>query len=194
MKTLQQIYTTAINNSNSSTHTFQHYNTMGTLHSYTPIFSNLFSNLRDKEVSMLSLGYGNGSEANIWLEYFSDLTLTGIENNIKLQQESTIKEVNLIYKDILLEETANSITSTFDIILHDFPSSFIHYITSINLYSEKLKEGGMFVLQDIYDIDINRESYKNHIESKGLTFEVYDLRDIKGRFDDVLIVGRKPFI
>lgn len=193
MKTLQQIYTTAVNSNNSNTHTFQHYNTMGTLHSYTAIFSNLFSYLRDSKISMLSLGYGNGSEANVWLEYFSELTLTGIENNRKLQQEETVKEVNLVYGDILLEETASSITGSFDIILHNFPSSYVHYVTSLDLYSQKLEEGGMFILQDIFDIDINRESYKNHIESKGLTFEVFDLRDIKGRFDDVLIVCRKPY-
>lgn len=195
MKTLIEIYQTVINQTiekepNSS---FNYFNNMGTVNSYLPVLSNILNPIRNEKITMLSLGFGNGLEAKIWTEYFSDVQITGIEKSKYLNLETDLPNVKVLIGDIFSEQTFNLLDSTFSLIFYDIPGNYIQFTTAIKMYSKLLADQGMLIIKNVYDIDINKDNYKTLVESNGLTFEVYDLRDIKGRYDDVLIVCRKPY-
>jgi hypothetical protein len=76
----------------------------------------------------------------------------------------------------------------FDIIIDDGPHTVESQIYTIKNYTKLLKNGGILIIEDIQnygDVDIIINSIGN-IPHKSC--ELVDLRGVKGRYDDLLIV------
>ncbi|MFN9897259.1 MAG: hypothetical protein ACK55Z_00415, partial [bacterium] len=76
-------------------------------------------------------------------------------------------------------------------IVEDGPHSLDSQIYTLQNYLPLLKENGILIIEDIQDgnyVKILMESIKN-IEHKSI--ELVDLRHIKRRYDDLLIVVKK---
>ena len=85
----------------------------------------------------------------------------------------------------------------FDIIIDDGPHTLDSQLKSIELYLPKLKKDGIFIIEDVQNFkffDTLTDKYKivcdsidNEIE---YVVEYIDLRDKKGRWDDLLFLVR----
>ena len=80
----------------------------------------------------------------------------------------------------------------FDIIIDDGSHSPENQLFVLNYYMPLLKSGGLMVIEDIYNVDLIPLLLKNIISLKSNDkVEVFDRRNIKDRFDDIMIVIKK---
>lgn len=76
--------------------------------------------------------------------------------------------------------------SAFDIIIEDASHDLFDSIDIYNNFIKRLNPGGLYIIEDIADIDCTRRVLGTFIKSPR-RFEVLDFRAKKHRFDDVLI-------
>ena len=59
-------------------------------------------------------------------------------------------------------------------------------LQTINIFKNRLAENGMIILEDIQDID--KDKWVFDLMSSAFDVQVIDLRSVKGRYDDCLII------
>lgn len=159
----------------------------GTLHSYIPFYDLLFSKFKYKSINVLEVGIQFGFSIKLWAEYFPNATIFGYDiidsvtevlpNNIK----KTIKNANQITD----HEFHNSpLTIAIDDGSH-LINDQLNFVK--NIYPQIIS-GGILIIEDIADI----ESNKKHFDNLNIPYSIIDMRNIKNRYDDVLIIFIKP--
>ena len=162
----------------------------GTVHSYIPVYERLFSPYRDKKINFLEIGVAFGESLEMWYEYFSkESRIHGLDNQTK---EIATKLEDNRFDITITDQTDPNIVSKlgnekFDIILDDGSHIFEHQIKSFHLLKDSINKGGLYVIEDIDNID---EKYNDFMELKKycLDCEIIDLRKEKNRYDDVIAV------
>ena len=76
----------------------------------------------------------------------------------------------------------------FDILIDDGPHTIESMITFIKMYSSILADKGIMVIEDVQTLDWIPQLINAVPDHLKLYVEVYDLRYIKGRWDDILFV------
>lgn len=151
----------------------------GTIHSYIDnYYEKSLEPIRNKARRIVEIGINNGHSLKMWKEYFyNHSNLIGVDiNDIQLPGVKTIKG------DATLEETFNGIDN-IDIVIDDGSHKFKHQILTFNILFPRLNEGGIYIIEDIIDIDKNKEKFL------GLhpNVKIYDFRHLKNRSDDVIV-------
>ena len=129
---------------------------MGHRKGYTAVYEMLFGTMRNKSINFCELGLQTGDSIQLFKEYFTDMEYYGIDNNDNSIATCTnlniprthYYKVNVSNKDSL-EQTFNSMNTTFDVILDDsshVPSDQINIIQVANKY---LKSGGVLIIEDL---------------------------------------------
>jgi predicted O-methyltransferase YrrM len=174
-----------------------------TAHSYLETYENLLSSLVKKNGSLLEIGIRNGGSIILWSEFLPHFKIYGLDieknsveytnNYFNLHSDKVFIE----YKDAYAKDTIDYLKSInpngFDVIIDDGPHTEQSQIDCIRLYLDLLKEDGILIIEDIQNFD-SIEVFKKSIPySKFFEYEidVYDLRETKGRYDDVLFCIRK---
>jgi len=170
-----------------------------TCHSYDEIYSKLLSKYKEKSGSILEIGIQYGGSALLWHEYLPlfKLALIDITNQVHptIWKKMLIERYKYIEADAYTIETIDSIKQLypdgFDIIIEDGPHNIETQIFTIQEYSKLLKEGGVLIIEDVQSFE-NIETIMSSFNSKDYTsIEFFDLREIKGRYDDLIIVLTK---
>jgi cephalosporin hydroxylase len=78
----------------------------------------------------------------------------------------------------------------FDLIIDDGSHVASHQIAAIQQLSPLLRAGGLFVIEDLQD-DAATAAVQSAFPGDW-TVMVQDWRRQSGRYDDVIVVGRKP--
>ncbi len=87
--------------------------TSGHKHPYTPVYDDLFSHLRDKDINIAEIGIEKNDSINIWRKYFSSANIYGFEfNEDYLLNARNQNLANVFYEKIDVKEN-NSIKQTF---------------------------------------------------------------------------------
>jgi len=166
-----------------------------TTHSYIPLYQELLKGKKETAKNVLEVGIYNGGSIKLWSEFFTNATTYGIDissiddnvhddiknkNNIKLYtsydayDEHTFK-LNFLCKGI-----------KFDFLLDDGPHSLESMEAFIKLYSQVMTDDGILIIEDVQDykwIDILKLAVPNNLQKY---IKVYDLRQNKGRYDDIV--------
>lgn len=164
-------------------------------HSYLKPYAELLERYRDKLVDLLEIGVYFGGSAYLWHEYLprSQLLLVDIYKAMHPGIEVRLDPARYQYisSDAYQLSTVHSIAAErpagFDIIIDDGPHSLDSQIFAINHYSPLLKSGGILVVEDVAN-DHNLQTLKSIASFLRLSYKVYDLRNVKGRSDDILFV------
>jgi tRNA G37 N-methylase Trm5 len=129
----------------------------------------------------------------MWNEYFSNSIIVGIEVNVHsintLKNDVPFNENTNTLDIILGDATDENILEKlkdykFDIIIDDGSHFFNDQVKSFKLLNNKMNLGGIYIIEDVIDIDSKKQSFINlHHNS-----EIIDNRYIKDRSDDVLII------
>lgn len=177
MKTLNEIYV------NYQTPNF--HGDKGTAHSYIDEYEILLAPYRNKS-TIMEIGLYHGVSLKMWEEYFIDSTIVGVDINL-----DAIKHVidegthNIIITDATKEEFLPMINDyTFDIIIDDGSHTIEDQISSFNLLKGKMKSGGLYIIEDIQDID----QHKDLLLSLHENTQIIDNRHIKNNYDDILVI------
>jgi len=165
-----------------------------TVHTYIEIYQNLFQSKKETAKNVLEIGILMGGSIKLWDDYFTNAQVYGLDllpydrvwNEIKNKESITLHTSTDAYKKEFVESTLAS--KKFDILIDDGPHTLESMKVFLNIYSPLLAEDGILVIEDIqswYWIDVLKESTPDHLKP---FIHVYDLRDKKARWDDILFV------
>ena len=171
-----------------------------TCHSYIENFyEKEFDSYREREVDLLEIGIETGGSLKLWKEYFvNSKSIVGVDiSDEKVDQRYRNIEDVTMYFDDAYDQKVSEKFEQFDIIIDDGPHTLETQLRCIELYLPKLKQHGLFIIEDVqsvehFDFLINKSKevcdlIDNEIE---YTVECVDLRDKKGRWDDLLFLIR----
>ena len=167
-----------------------------TIHSYLPTYQKIFANKKDTAKHILEIGICYGGSIKLWHDYFQNATIHALDIHMPLDDVwDQIKNNNRIsvyhsdaYEEKFFNDNFLNKDIKFDIMIDDGPHTIESMLTFIKLYSNVLANDGILVIEDIQSIDwipilTNQvpDNLKNFIQ-------VYDLRSIKDRHDDLMFV------
>lgn len=157
-----------------------------TLHSYIEVYEQLFDKRKDIVRNVLEIGVFYGGSLLLWKEYFEKAVILGLDVN-KMYRIPLDDRVKVLIKNAYSHSTVQSL-GKFDVIIDDGDHSLDSMKFVASEYWKLLQEGGVLVIEDIHEIewvDMLKECFPEHLREK---LKVYDLRHIKGRIDDIMLV------
>lgn len=160
----------------------------GTNHSYIDVYEKEM--LKTKNISLLEIGVQFGHSIKMWQEYFENSWVGGIDITLQYLAFEGLDNVYLCDgtdKDKISKILKNK---KFDYIIDDASHTLEDQIKSFDIFYPRLKKGGKFFIEDIAS-DNNLRKIKSHLSSQNIEYKIYDLRYIKNRFDDIMIVATK---
>jgi SAM-dependent methyltransferase len=175
-----------------------------TSHSYLELYENLLSSKRESAKNVLEIGIGSGKDKNggsikLWKDYFENAKIFGLDI---LGKERVLDELLNDERVILFTSsdaynedffTSNILNSNvkFDFLLDDGPHTLESMKIFIRLYSQVLLDDGILIIEDVQSMDWIEELKNEVPENMKHFIEVYDLRHIKNRWDDIVFVINK---
>lgn len=162
----------------------------GLTHSYIEVYEQLFDPIKDQSVNLLEIGIMYGSSLKMWKEYFKNGNITGfdIRPHITKYNEDRIKAIvcNATFENEINKSIDPS--TKFDIIIDDGSHRVEDQLKTFHiLFETRLNPNGLYIIEDIQDFERN----KKYFEKLHKNISIVDRRNIKGRYDDVLIIIKK---
>ena len=158
------------------------------IHTYIPVYEELLKPHRDSG-TILEIGLAFGYSLRMWDEYFGDdARIYGADIKVVFDTSDfksprlTVLEADATQPDLL-----NQIgDTTFDVIIDDGSHVPSDQIATFNLLRDRMNSGGLYIVEDILDVD----GVYSSLKSIHANCDLIDLRNVKNRFDDALIVLR----
>lgn len=170
-----------------------------TTHSYLPLYQELLKSKKDTATNVLEIGIGDSSEKNgasikLWRDYFTNATIYGLDILPKERVYDELFNDNRVklYTSIDAYDneffTSNFLNKNikFDFMLDDGPHTLESMLQFIRLYSQVMKDDGILIIENVQSIDwifLLRSEVPAHLKQ---FIRVFDLRDIKNRYDDIV--------
>ena len=171
-----------------------------TCHSYIEnVYEKEFEIYREKKIDLLEIGIETGGSLKLWKEYFlNSESIVGVDiTDAKIDQRYKNIDGVTMYFDDAYDKNVSDTFDKFDIIIDDGPHTLESQLKSIELYLPKLKDGGLFIIEDVQSIewfdsliDKSEEICKSINNEIHYVIESIDLRDKKGRWDDLIFLIR----
>jgi len=173
-------------------------------HSYLVVYEKLFNPKKNTAKNVLEIGIGwvkdeNGGSIKLWRDYFTESMIYGLDitnpdiiyNEIKNDERIILFLEKDAYDPVFFKDTFNLFIKNnifFDILIDDGPHTLESMKTFIQMYSKILSNNGIMVVEDVQTLDWIPELINAVPTHLKMYIEVYDLRHIKGRWDDILFV------
>lgn len=159
----------------------------GSIHSYIPEYERLLAPYRKKS-SVMEIGLALGQSLAMWGEYFGpESRIVGVDISVVFDAAPFDSRFTIIEADATQSSINEKIGSVlFDVIIDDGSHMERDQVATFNLLKGRMNHGGLYVIEDILNLNLSRE----RLTVLHDNCEVIDLRGIKGRFDDVLLVYR----
>ena len=175
MKTLAEIY-----KRHSVTGPDVGHGDKGGTHSYIESYEELLAPYR-KGGSFMEIGLALGLSVAMWDEYFGPkATLTAADISIIFNTEE-FPRWKFIEEDATKPAFLEALgDQTFDVVIEDGSHMTADQIATRDLILPRMNPGGLYIIEDILNLE---SDWGRHTGA-----EIRDLRGVKGRFDDVLII------
>lgn len=171
----------------------------GSVHSYIPVYEQLFEQYRETALNVLEIGLFNGASIRMWCEYFTKATIHGVDcslfphdgmADLRPLLKDNIPNARIYFFDAENESKANSRFKDikFDVIIDDAGHDINQQLNLFRIWKEYLVKDGVYVIEDIQDIDRDEHLFI----ANGIT--IIDYRKRKGRYDDVLAIIRNKYL
>lgn len=172
-----------------------------TVHSYLDLYQSLLSKKKFTAKNVLEIGIGdgnqgvtNGGSIKLWNDFFINAKVhaldichinnvwDGLKNNENILLYTSINA----YDDTFFTNTFINQNIKFDFMLDDGPHSLDSMTKFISLYSRVLADDGILIIEDVQEYDWI-EHLKNAVPDNLKQYiHIYDLRENKGRYDDIV--------
>lgn len=165
----------------------------GSTHSYIPYYESILSEKKNDSVNVLEIGVQGGICLLLWEQYFTnaktvvglDIDTSRVQQKVHQQSISTGK-IKILQGDATNSQTIADLNDTYDVVVDDGSHRVSDQLSSFKLLESRLNPGAIYIIEDIQN-DQEAEFLKNSIPSS----EIVDLRGVKGRYDDLLLIYRK---
>jgi cephalosporin hydroxylase len=167
-----------------------------TTHSYLPLYENLLKNKKDTAKMVMEIGICNGGSIKLWRDYFQQATVYGADimhmDYVWDQLKNDQQIVLMTSTDAYHPDVINTIKDKkFDFIIDDGPHTLESMIVFVRDYSQLLSENGILILEDVQDYEWFDSLIEHTPDDLKKYIEIYDLRQNKGRYDDLVFVIKK---
>jgi len=173
------------------------YTDKGTTHSYLELYNRLLSPIKETAINVLEMGIGdfgfkNGGSLLLWRGFFTKATIHGID----------ILPIDRVLEELIHDSRVKLYCNTngynpefisnnfdnmkFDFLLDDGPHSLESQKSFVELYSHLLSDNGILIIEDVQSIEwleILKNKTPEHLKQY---IKTYDLRSVKGRYDDIV--------
>lgn len=167
-----------------------------TIHSYIPVYEELFSSIRDTAENIFEIGIAYGGSLELWSHYFSKAQIYGVDVT-KFFDDELLKNPRLTLTVGTSAYTRECVEAfkihgkKFDVIIDDGPHTLASMVYTISHYTQFLTDVGMMIIEDIKDpswCDVLISSIPDGIDGEVI---IRDLRSKKGRYDDIMLILKK---
>ena len=165
-----------------------------TVHSYGGVYENLFSTYQKGASKILEIGFDSGASLQAYSDYFENASIYGIDINDNCAEVyKKNPKINIYIGDATKENTIRQFPYEYDIIVEDASHLPEHQIRHFQDYCKFVKKEGLYIIEDVHEnyFELVKNETRKIGENNGFTMEVFDLRPMKNRFDDILIVFKK---
>lgn len=146
--------------------------TMDYGHSYTETYYQMFEELSKRHIKMLEIGVADprfpGASLQMWNEYFPDITLIGYDINRdakNFEKENVSVFIGDQNNPKHLEKCVETYRGDFDIIVDDGSHYGEHIVTSFKTLYPYLKEGGIYIIEDLHAAQLDENKMIEEIKS-----------------------------
>ena len=168
-----------------------------TFHSYIEMYERFLSPLVDKPVTVAEIGIQYGGSMLLWQDYLPLAKFIYLDNvdaiHPKVREQLNLKRSKLLFEDAYTEEAAAKVKKLarkgIDFIIDDGPHTLQSQCQFLSLYLPLLAQGGVAVIEDVQSPDWFA-SLEQQVPA-GFSFETIDLRNVKGRYDDLVFAVTK---
>lgn len=163
----------------------------GSVHSYIPIYEDVLFNLKIK--SLLEVGVFTGSSLKVWEEYLPGAKVVGIDTDVSLVKPSLkLQRAKVIQSDSrTFTPELHRLVRKYSVIIDDGVHEIGHQLATLQNLWPLLEAGGVYFIEDVEQIDRDRKYFENLASLNKVSVKIHDLRSVKGRWDDVLVVISK---
>lgn len=169
-----------------------------TIHSYLPLYQKLLEDKKETAMNILEIGIERGGSIKLWYDFFINANIYAIDR-IPLNQiweginnKDRIKlYCNDAYNENLFKENFLNKNIKFDVIIDDGPHTLDTMKKFIKLYSQVMDDDGILIIEDVQSYDWTNTLKEEVPDLLKQYVKVYDLRQNKGRYDDILFTINK---
>lgn len=166
----------------------------GDVHSYLDWYATALEKYRHTASCVLEIGLMSGESLRMWTDYFTAAEVYGMDISIKpidgmadltkcISEGYRVRIGNAANPDDIAKYFKGK---KFDVVIEDAGHHIEQQLAIYANLKSYMNEGGIYIIEDVQDIDATRSLLEN-IDSER-TVEVLDFRQLKDRYDDVLVV------
>lgn len=170
-----------------------------TVHNYFCIYEKLFHPIKDNKLNILELGVHKGHSLVLWLEYFKNSNVYGVDWKLRRQREDEIFKHYLGLENIRLFLYTFNINETdqfnvfkdikFDIIIEDGNHDISQQMALFDCLKPRLSHGGIYITEDISISNLKPWYDKMQKEEKPRHNYIFiDLREYRQTTDNILMI------
>jgi hypothetical protein len=151
----------------------------GGTHSYIAEYEQLLAPYREK-CAFMEIGLALGLSVAMWNEYFVEGQFTGADLSINFDRDR-FPAWDFVECDATKPEFLDALGDRrFDVVIEDGSHMTVDQIATRDLLLPRMNPGGLYIIEDILNLEATAHLFPGA--------EIRDLRGVKGRFDDVLII------
>ena len=165
-----------------------------TVHSYLPLYQELLKGKKETAKNVLEVGIYTGGSIKLWSDFFPNATTYGLDiiadyhiwDELKNKDRIKLYTSYDAYNDGDFNTNFLNKDTRFDFMLDDGPHTLESMKQFIKLYSQVMTDDGILIIEDVqsYDwIEVLKNEVPEHLKKY---IKVYDLRQNKGRYDDIV--------
>ena len=165
----------------------------GTVHSYIEVYEDLLAPVRGRVGNVMEIGIMGGESLRMWEEYFYNATVWGMD---LCDQPLGMTDLRPMIAEgghhiVLGDATDPTVIDehfcgrSFFLVIDDASHHLADQVATYDAFRDKLTADGMFIIEDIEDLDRSRPALVSIDPARRVS--IFDRRDVKGRFDDVLV-------
>lgn len=172
---------------------------INTTHSYLELYQTLLEGKKDTATHVLDINISQGGNIKLWSDFFTNATVYGVDtmpyedvwSEIKDKPNIVLYTSSYAYNYDFIQTTFVDTGIQFDFILVDGQRSYESMIRAIQLHIPLLKPDGILIQADIQELQWT-EMLKEYVpDEMKHCISVYDRRNIKDRYDDIVFVVDK---
>jgi O-antigen biosynthesis protein len=166
------------------------------VHSYIPIYEELFRGRKNTTLNVLEIGIGSGGSLQLWNDYFPNATIYGIDPGYYIDSLDRFSRIRQItddaYSTTCIQNNFIEKGIRFDIVIDDGPHNKLSQMKTMELYFPLLTDDGIVIIEDVQDHLEPGVWIKDIIQSLPTEYQRYarivDLRYLNKTPDDLMIV------
>lgn len=167
-----------------------------TVHSYLPLYHHLLVSKKNTAKNVLEVGIFKGGSIKLWSDFFTNANVYGLDvmhiddvwEGIKNDEKITLYTSTDAYNQEFFNTHFLNKNVRFDFMLDDGPHTLKSMVQFIQLYSQVMTDDGILIIEDVQSplwLNVLKNVVPGHLKP---FVKIYDLRRVKGRYDDIVFI------